>query len=378
MTNSTLQVALQNQTTSSTVYAYIIGQAVNKNNALFLLQADGQTPYYPASPSGTGAPLAVNCAISLGAPGATRTITIPQLAGGRVYFSVNNTLTFLLNPGPGLVEPSVTNGSDPNINTSFDFCEFTFNSSELYANISYVDFVCLPIALTVTNPSGGSQHVSGLPANGLATVAAQLQQQASADGAGWGKLLVNDAKGDLLRVLSPNTAITMNGSLFANYWQPYVNQVWTQYTNSTLSLDTQAQWGIVSGKVSGGLLNFGSAGSFSKPSAQDIFSNSSGPFAVGSNAELGNIAARVVAAFNRSTLLTDSSQPDGENVNTYYKNSITNHYARIVHALNVDGRGYAFPYDDVAPSGGKDQSGFVADGNPNLWTIAVGGANAHA
>ena len=36
------------------------------------------------------------------------------------------------------------------------------------------------------------------------------------------------------------------------------------------------------------------------------------------------------------------------------------HYARIVHAANVDGLGYTFPYDDVTPDGGKlsiDQAG---------------------
>ena len=62
----------------------------------------------------------------------------------------------------------------------------------------------------------------------------------------------------------------------------------------------------------------------------------------------------------------------------YYQTSPTNHYARIVHAANLDGKGYAFPYDDVTPSGGADVSGFVADGAPKLLTVAVGGGNATA
>ena len=52
---------------------------------------------------------------------------------------------------------------------------------------------------------------------------------------------------------------------------------------------------------------------------------------------------------------------------------VTNHYARIVHAVNADGRGYAFPFDDVAPTGGGDQSGAVFDGQPGILTVAVGG-----
>ena len=54
--------------------------------------------------------------------------------------------------------------------------------------------------------------------------------------------------------------------------------------------------------------------------------------------------ARLAAVFNRSTLLIDSGQPDGENPADYCTSAITNHYARIVHATAIDGRGYAFPY----------------------------------
>ena len=84
------------------------------------------------------------------------------------------------------------------------------------------------------------------------------------------------------------------------------------------------------------------------------------------------ILPRLAAAFNRSTLLIDSDQPDGENPADYYANAITNHYARIVHATTTGGRGYAFPYDDVAPSGGADQSGAVSDPAPTLLTVTLG------
>jgi hypothetical protein len=71
-------------------------------------------------------------------------------------------------------------------------------------------------------------------------------------------------------------------------------------------------------------------------------------------------------------LLTDSDQSDGENPADYYTNPITNHYARIVHATTIDGRGYAFPYDDVAPAGGTDQSGSVFDPAPALLAVTLG------
>jgi len=39
--------------------------------------------------------------------------------------------------------------------------------------------------------------------------------------------------------------------------------------------------------------------------------------------------------------------------------------------------GYAFPYDDVQPTNGADQSGEVHAGDPTLFTVTVGGNNAY-
>jgi hypothetical protein len=373
MTNSTLNLALQNNSSANQIYAYVTGQAIDNNNSFILMQADGKTPYYPQSPSSTGQPLAVDCGIPLGPPGSTAIVTIPRIAGGRIWFCYNDTLTFLLNPGPGLVEPSVSNQSDPNYNKTWGFCEFTFNDAQLYANISYVDFVAIPISMTLTNASGATQHVAGIPQNGLQTISNAL----TAQGGDWSQLVVN-SNGSVLRALSPNTGHVLNNNLFAGYYDGYVNQVYNQYTSQPLSIDTQAQWGVVQGTVSNGVLNFPGVGSFSKPSASDIFSCSTGPFAASSTntAEMGAITARLAAGFNRSTLLIDSTQPSND-VSAYYSTNPTNYYSKICHQANLDQRGYAFPYDDVQANGGADQSGAVFDGNPQVLTVAVGGINAH-
>jgi hypothetical protein len=127
MTNPTTQFAFKNNTGSATAYAYVTGLDINNDYAYAFLQPDGKTLYYPASPSLPLQPLAVDCAIPLGAPGATTTVTIPQLAGGRIWFVVGSKLTFLLNPGPGIVEPAVTNTSDANYALNWGFCEFTWS-----------------------------------------------------------------------------------------------------------------------------------------------------------------------------------------------------------------------------------------------------------
>ncbi|KAF7896644.1 uncharacterized protein EAF01_009047 [Botrytis porri] len=382
-TASTLTIELVNQSSSSTVYAYITGLAINKNNSVVLLQADGSTLYYPTNPSSNGSALTEDCAIPLGEPGSTTKVSIPNIAGGRIWFCIEDTLTFLLDvglTGPALVEPSVNNTSDPNYLKSWDFCEFTYNSSELFANITYVDFVCLPIALTLNTTSGAVKHVGGLPSDGLATVCKGLVVQDAIDGAGWSKLIVEN-DGTNLRALNPTAGIVFNPVLFEGYWTSYINDVWDKYASTSLTVNTQASWGDVSGSTSDlTSLTFNSIGSFTKPSSADIFGGATGAFAaqLTNTDQLLNIGARLDAAFNRSTLLVNSSQPDKEVVSTYYENAITNHYARIVHAANIDGLGYCFPYDDVTPDGGINQCGAVNDSTPASLIVTVGGNDAHS
>ena len=72
----------------------------------------------------------------------------------------------------------------------------------------------------------------------------------------------------------------------------------------------------------------------------------------------GPISRTLCAAFNRSTLLVNPNQPDAS-ANAFYKDGVTNHYARKIHAQMADGKAYAFAFDDV----GHHES-LVHDGNP--------------
>lgn len=205
-----------------------------------------------------------------------------------------------------------------------------------------MDFVCLPIGLSLENTSGVVTTVEGLPSDGLDTICSGLTAQTATDGQGWSSLIVQ-YEGTNLRALSPNNGIAMNSSLFDGYYQPYVTEVWDKYSNgANLTIDTQTSYGLINGTVENDVLTFGDVGTYSQPSTADIFSNSTGPFAQ-SGAELETITPRLAAAFVRSTLLIDAVQPDDEVVSNYYTNAITNHYARICHATYLDGKGYAFP-----------------------------------
>lgn len=371
-TTPTLPVQLANNTSSATVYAYVLGLDLNQGSSWAFLQSDGSTLYHPPSPSAPGAALGADCAIALNAPGSpARTISVPHLASGRIYFSIGSKLTFLVNPGPGIAMPSVSNPTDPNIATAYSFCEFTYDTNQLYANISYVDFASVPISFNLQTPQG-TQTVNGLPAGGLETVASALRAQAATDGSDWAKLIVTDSSGAALRVLSPNTAITSSPSLFSGYFDSYIDQVWTKYQSTDLVIDTQASWGSTTGRVSNGVLSFPGVGSFAKPSTAAVFNCSSAPFTTG-NDEMGNLSARLAAALNRTTLLANANQPDGEDPNAFYQQPRTNHYARILHQTATDHLGYAFPYDDVHPAG-VDFEGRVQSASPTSLTISVGAA----
>ena len=375
--NGTLPIALVNHTQSNEVYVYITGLALQNNNAWFLLRADGRSPYYPANPSAVGSQLAEDCAIKLGGPGSSTTVYIPQLAGGRIFVSVGAKLTFLLNPGPALVEPSVTNQSDPNINVNWSFAEFTYNGP-VYANISYVDFVGLPISMQLKTKSGATQTVPGMPANGLDTVCQRLREQSDKDGvAGWRNLVVQN-NGKNLRALSPNSGLGARPDDFRNYWEPYVDAVWNNYQSSTLTVRTADGALNTSGRVGG---NGGNSQltidntSFPKPNTADVFSCNTGPFTTGADRRRNVIIPQLAAAFNRTTLLKSDVTPAAQG--DFYKDDSgtgkTNHYARILHEVAVDGRGYAFAYDDVNSAEGHDQSGFVNATDPDVLTVTFGG-----
>jgi hypothetical protein len=185
--------------------------------------------------------------------------------------------------------------------------------------------------------------VAGLPPGGLDAVCAGLTAQAAADGNPWTDLIVTGG-GQNLRALSPASGMVLNSSFLSGYFDDYVNQVWELYESSALTVDTQASYGTVTGQVSDGPLTFPDVGTFAQPATTDILSCASGPFStVGASGEVLAIIPRLAAAFNRSTLLVDSDQPDGENPADYYASPVTNHYARILHATTTGGLGYAFP-----------------------------------
>ncbi|QKX61667.1 uncharacterized protein TRUGW13939_08819 [Talaromyces rugulosus] len=361
----------------ASVNAYITG--LDSGNRLVLLQPDG-TWYRPdaATQSSTPTRIATDVAIPLGPYRSVSVVDIPgYVTGGRIWFVVG-TLTFSTvldaNGLVTLVEPSVTDPSNPNIGMQWGFIELTYSETDgLFANISYVDFVSLALGLSLQSADGSKQMARGLPAHAARLICDSLQMQARIDGQPWDQLCVMDAAGDVIRVLSPANYVSKQPTAFNDYYRDYVDQFWMTYSHGLLTLNTDNAAGVIECTVSDALLtcsgdNFG----YSKPSTADIFGCSSGPFAIGDgDNEIHRAVVPILcAAFTRTTLLSDDGNIEPQLDSTsYYTTSPSNYYSKIVHDYEVDGKGYAFPYDDV----GKGQAGLVSSTSPKLLTITVGG-----
>ncbi|MFI0235618.1 glycoside hydrolase family 64 protein [Streptomyces sp. NPDC016845] len=372
---ATCELALVNKSLPGTVRAYVTGHEQSTGNWV-LLRADGSV-YRPSSPSAPQTPLPVDCAIPLNAAGgAAKVVTLPQMFGARVYFVRDNTLDFFLNPGPGLVEPAFATPTDKNYNKTWSFCEFTFNTQQLYANISYVDLVtALPIGLTL---EGDATHtVAPLPDGAVDKIAADLTAQAAKDGQPWDKLVIRGGDGKVLRVISPQNLMAPyfdrpDQMPFRDVWNGYIDKVWDKYRSTDLKIDLQGGRGVFTGRVSGDTLTFNGGHTFTKPSSKDVFTCNHGPFTnnPADSDDKKALLARIAAGFNRSIMLTHPTQPNGAGSGDYYRDATTNHWSRVVHANSPIG--YAFPYDDVRPDGQPDVSGAANDGNPRRFTVSVG------
>ncbi|MFJ8032701.1 MULTISPECIES: glycoside hydrolase family 64 protein [unclassified Streptomyces] len=339
---------------SDQVYVYDLGTQLSSGRQGW---ADANGTFH-AWPAGGNPPTpAPDAAIPGPAAGQSRTIRIPKFSG-RIYFSYGRKLDFRLTTG-GLVQPAVQNPSDPNRDILFNWSEYTLNDAGLWLNSTQVDMFSAPYAVGVQRADGSTAGTGHLKSGGYTGVFNALRGQSG----GWGKLIQTRSDGTVLRALSPLYGVE-TGALPANVMDDYVNRVWQKYTTSTLTVtpftgqpNTQYY-----GRVSGNVMNFtNSSGavvtSFQKPDADSVFGCHK-LLDAPNDAVRGPISRTLCAGFNRSTLLVEPHQPDTTTAN-FYKDAVTNQYARAVHAQMADGKAYAFAFDDVG-----NQESLVHDGNP--------------
>ncbi|CCK32739.1 Glucan endo-1,3-beta-glucosidase [Streptomyces davaonensis JCM 4913] len=343
------------------VYVYNIGTSLTTGQQGW---ADANGTFH-AWPAGGNPPTpAPDASIAGPAAGQSLTIRMPKFSG-RIYFSYGRKLDFRLTTG-GLVQPAVQNPSDPNRNILFNWSEYTLNDGGLWLNSTQVDMFSAPYAVGVRRGDGTTISTGRLKSGGYNAVFAALRAQPG----GWANLIQTRTDGSVLRVLSPGHGLE-TGGLPASVMNDYVNRVWQRYTTSTLTVTPFANQPNTKyyGRVSGNVMNFtnGSGAvvtSFQKPDADSIF-RCHKLLDAPNDAVRGPISRTLCAGFNRSTLLTNPNQPDTSSAN-FYRDAVTNHYARVIHAQMTDGKAYAFAFDDV----GNHES-LVHDGNPQQAYVTL-------
>jgi hypothetical protein len=346
---------------SDQVYIYNIGTLLSTGQQGW---ADANGTFH-AWPAGGNPPTPAPDASIVGpANGQTMTLRMPKFSG-RVYFSYGQKLVFKLTTG-GLVQPAVQNPSDPNVNILFNWSEYTLNDAGLWINSTQVDMFSAPYAVGLKNTSGTVKTTGHLKPGGYAGFFNALKDQPG----GWANLIRTRPDGTIVRALAPGHGIEA-GALPSTVMNDYINRVWTKYATSTLTVTPFADQPGTKyyGRVSGNVMNFTNTSgavvtTFQKPDADSIFGCYK--FLDAPNDLVrGPISRTLCAGYNRSTLLTNSSQPDTSSTG-FYQDVVTNHYARKIHAQMADGKAYAFAFDDVG-----NYESLVNDGNPQTAYITL-------
>ncbi|MFC8369524.1 glycoside hydrolase family 64 protein [Streptomyces sp. NPDC057239] len=343
------------------VYVYNLGTQLSTGRQGW---ADASGTFHPWPAGGNPPTPAPDASIAGPTAGQSTTIRVPKFSG-RIYFSYGRKLVFKLTTG-GLVQPAVQNPTDPNRDILFNWSEYTLNDSGLWLNSTQVDMFSAPYSVGVRRADGSTTSTGRLRPGGYNAVLNTLRGQSG----GWAGLIQTRSDGTVLRALSPLYGLE-TGALPASVMDDYINRVWQKYSGSTLTVTPFTdQPGIkYHGRVSGGVMNFtNGAGavvtSFQKPDASSVFGCHRRLDAPNDQVR-GPISRTLCAGFNRSTLLTNPNQPDSGS-GGFYQDSVTNHYARAVHAQMADGKAYAFAFDDV----GNHES-LVHDGNPSQASLTL-------
>ncbi|MFE4054361.1 glycoside hydrolase family 64 protein [Streptomyces sp. YIM B13518] len=343
------------------VYVYNLGTQLSTGRQGW---ADASGTFHPWPVGGNPPTPAPDASIAGPAAGRSTTIRVPRFSG-RVYFSYGRKLVFKLTTG-GLVQPAVQNPTDPNRDILFNWSEYTLNDSGLWLNSTQVDMFSAPYSVGVRRADGSTASTGKLRPGGYHAVLDTLRGRPG----GWAGLIQTRSDGTVLRALSPLYGLE-TGALPASVMDDYVDRVWRKYTGSTLTVTPFADRPGVAyhGRVSGDVMHFtNSAGavvtSFQKPDASSVFGCHRRLDAPNDQVR-GPISRTLCAGFNRSTLLTNPSQPDSGS-GGFYQDPVTNHYARAVHAQMADGKAYAFAFDDV----GHHES-LVHAGDPSEASLSL-------
>lgn len=285
-------------------------------------------------------------------------VYVPSIQSGRMYLSYEKPIYITFNQAAdgtiGFAGPDLNNASDPNVDTLFEFAEFTIDGKNYWGNTTRVDFFSFPM---ITRLVGHTQYETYDKTVGDIGTRDEIFAKFLNNAPEAFKTCVTDK-----RIIAPCKAAFNTGQAYGNYFDAYINEFWAKYANEDLVFSSEA--GAFTGRVVGDKMQFTKAGDSTiyyvdKPTTQDVLEGK-GAFDRGNSVEKA-IEAQLCAAFTRGVATEPSKwyKPS-----EYYKNSINNYYAGFFHENSVVGLAYGFCYDDV-----NDQSTLLQYDNADALII---------
>ncbi|WP_046744473.1 beta-1,3-glucanase family protein [Kordia zhangzhouensis] len=282
---------------------------------------------------------------------------LPEMWSGQFLFSfkklpnVFNIVKGAQN-GLGVQTPPYTPGT-ADADTLFVVVEFTNIGSEIFADCTIVDYFSAPVSIEVIGKS--DSKTNGIMKS--TSTRDSIFNAIDALGKPWSNLIMKDSNGNNIRVLGPQHGVqTTNPNLLANtIYDSYVNACWKNFKTNTLTVHCP-KFGTYTGKV-----NANDEFVFSQTDKADVTIQKPGPgkafdifgcvgtLAAPNDTPLGEIAAILGAALNRTTLSTkaNDTQPNCDRSSFYQVvDGVTNEYAKAV-VDNYESGIYAFPFADV-------------------------------
>jgi beta-galactosidase len=306
----------------------------------------------------------------------SKLLKIPTLISARAYISLGEPLYVQVNADSkgnvtGYAGPNPQNGTDPNINTHFDWYEFN-NQNGIFINTTQVDQFGLPLTLDVWG-AGGTFHqqvgitesIVQLDSEFASEVPAQFQPSTMSN----------------LRILSPAKLSMAAGGANAHYFDSSIANAWSSYITTPVTIALSGR--KFTGSASGSALTFtevnptashlGETFVVLQPSTQDVLGcagnmakgvGGSTPQLQDENAVQLQLENQICSAINRGVL---SSPADWASVPSYYKLSPANFYSAFWHRHSIGGVAYGYSYDD-----NNNQSTTIATPKPEHMAWGIG------
>lgn len=154
---------------------------------------------------------------------------------GRIYV-VDGHLNFYSSKDGTIIHPDPHNTGDIASQERWGFVEFSHvkdpnnGNEDMTVNLSFVDWVSLPLGMSVTFEDGNNQKtvtIPGLKPDGLVKICESL----SALNSFWPKLCLRGPDNTPLRVMSPEKYLSLHADDHdaLSYYEPYIDNVWETF-----------------------------------------------------------------------------------------------------------------------------------------------------